>query len=321
MKKTILKSSLVIVLVGVFLVVLEGAAQLYVYRIAKRGKLFQPDALTGWSVKPHLSMQRKNADGDLWTIRTDGRGFRGDSAWDPNRPRAVILGDSFAFGEGVDLDDRFDTAIEELGYSVVNTGVMGYGTDQQFLKAEPYMAQLGAGDAIIVLTYYNDFHDVVRRQQASRAKPWYEIVDGRLRLHRPEITTREILRDKSYIYAILSSAMARREEITDADIVRASNIYRMIIEDEAREVASRGVNVVLAYHGSSIVENPTHRRQIEQTLVATCENRLVHCLGIDEYFDADSDGEYFLADGHWNARGHEAAGALLAEELTRSAGR
>jgi len=316
MKNTIAKTSLLIVSVLVFLALLEGATQVYVYRIAKRGKLFAPDTVTGWSVKPLIQMQRQNADGDLWSIETDSSGFRGDSYWDSNKKRVLILGDSFAFGEGVDLEERFDTTIEELGYSVLNTGVMGYGTDQQFLKARPYLDQLNRGDATIVLTYYNDIHDITRKRQSGRAKPWYDIDDGRLRLHRPEITAREKLRDNSYIYALLGSLLERRQEVSDAAIIQASNIYRMIIENEARELAEKGVLMILAYHGEAIVENLTHRKQINETLSATCENTHVHCLDIDQHFDVDNNDDYFLADGHWNERGHEAAGGLLAEVLS-----
>ena len=160
MRNAVINTCLFIVSIIVAILLAEGAAQIYAYKIAKQGKLFEPDTITGWKVKPQIEIQRKNADGNIWTIKTDKNGFRSGRYWDSKEKIVLILGDSFAFGEGVDVEDRFDTTIKNQGYFVLNTGVMGYGTDQQFLKAKPYLAHLNKGDIVIALTSFNDFFDI-----------------------------------------------------------------------------------------------------------------------------------------------------------------
>jgi hypothetical protein len=46
------------------LVALEGGGRLCATAIAKRGKLFQPDAELGWTPLPNLDLVRDNANGD-----------------------------------------------------------------------------------------------------------------------------------------------------------------------------------------------------------------------------------------------------------------
>ncbi len=307
---------LLIVSVVVVILIAEGAAQIYVYKIAKRGKLFDVDKMTGWTVKPHLDMQRKNADGNIWSVKTNKDGFRRDSDWDLNKKRILILGDSFAFGEGVDVEDRFDAVIKNQGYSVLNTGVMGYGTDQQFLKAKPYLIKLNKDDIVIVLTYYNDFYDITRKHHSGRAKPWFTLKNRALQLHKTQITLKEILRDKSYIYAKLGSLIAKHNDTSNYDITHASKVYQTIIKNESQKLTERGIQIILAYHGIPVIEDTEHRNLILQTLNTLCESTEVECLNIDKHFNVDNDSNYFLADGHWNEKGHEVVGALLAEKLS-----
>jgi len=70
----------------------------------------------------------------------------------------LVLGDSFAFGEGVALERRFDRLVQAKhpSWSAVNLGVMGYGTDQQLIAARRRTGELQSGDAIVLLTYRNN---------------------------------------------------------------------------------------------------------------------------------------------------------------------
>lgn len=316
MKNAVINTFLSIFSIIVAILLIEGAAIIYVDKIAMREKLFEPDATTGWRVKPNIKIQRKNSDGNLWIVKTDNNGFRGNFYWDSNKKRVLILGDSFAFGEGVDVDDRFDSKIISLGYSVLNTGVMGYGTDQQYLKAENYLNSLNAGDIAIVLTYSNDFYDITRKKHSGRAKPWYDFNNGRLRLHKPRITLREILRDKSYIYAMLSTFLEKHHEIPDPELIQATNIYQMIVNEMSQQLTSRGVHFIVAYHGILAVKDTEQRNMIVRTLNTICESATVDCINIDRHFNANNHANYYLADGHWNNKGHDAVSVLLAEKLS-----
>ena len=82
----------------------------------------------------------------------------------PNQKTVLFLGDSFAFGYGVNVEDRFDEVLEELlvgethPFRFINAGVDGWGTQQQVLYAQDHFEALQPD--IIVLTFcQNDPYD------------------------------------------------------------------------------------------------------------------------------------------------------------------
>ena len=298
------------------LLALEGAAQFYVAKIAERGKLFEPDEVTGWRVKPHLDIQRKNANGDIWVVRTDKEGFRISDKRNVGT-KVLILGDSFAFGEGVDIEDRFDAVINDYGYSVLNTGVMGFGTDQQFLKAQPYLAELDENDIVLVLTYFNDFYDIMRKTHSGRVKPWFTMDGDALQLHKPKISLQQVLRDKSYIYAMYASLTARGHADSRYNIEHASRIYQNIVSSLLQRLTPAGVRVVVAFHGIPHIQNAAHKGMILKSLNTTCEQTNIKCLSLDQYI-VDND-QNFLVDMHWSKKGHETVGLVLLDSLSNIA--
>ena len=252
-----MKNCIINCLVFAFSIVLafllaEGIAQLYVSKIALQGKLFVPDTTVGWKVKPNLNIQRKNSDGQIWHIATDTHGLRTLPENNHSKNKAVILGDSFAFGEGINIEHRFDTEIAKLGYDVINTGVMGYGTDQQFLLAQPWLSKLKTGDIVILLTYYNDFFDLARKTHSGRKKPWYQLQQGRLQLNIPEITFKEILRDKSYIYTKLASLLEHNIEAPEYDIDQSKSIFYALVKKPDAQIENKKCPrfSVLSRHGT-----------------------------------------------------------------------
>jgi hypothetical protein len=121
----------------------------------------------GWSNAPNLLTKRVNAAGNEWTIRTDQNGQRLIEQ-NPRSPRnkILILGDSLSFGEGVDIEYRFDVQMLSSlpGTAVVNTGTMGYGPDQEYVAFQNWKQILGTGDAVLIVLNESDYFDVLRRR-------------------------------------------------------------------------------------------------------------------------------------------------------------
>jgi uncharacterized iron-regulated protein len=118
----------------------EAALWPYVSYVTKRVHMFRSDGQTGWSNTPNLLTTQINAAGEEWSIRTDQNGQR-LIAQNPRAGRRVlILGGSLSFGEGVDINDRLDVKMLSSlpGARVVNTGVMGYGTDQEYIAYQSW---------------------------------------------------------------------------------------------------------------------------------------------------------------------------------------
>ncbi len=292
------------------LLLAEVSAQLYVDHVAQRGKLFTHDAALGWRVLPDLDLVRLNADGEPWKVRTDDRGYRGPSSWRPNARRVLVLGDSFAFGEGVDVEARFDAHFADS--SVVNLGVMGYGTDQEIVAARPWLADLREGDALVLLTFVNDFLDLTRARHAGRAKPRFELHGGDVVEHAPAVGALEILRDRSYCAALLIQRLRPAPPEPDVEALLAGrDVYAELLRRELAPLAARGVEVVLAHHGDAVVELPFEPDPFYAAFAALGFD----VVPLDETLGARGEAPCYLADGHWNAEGHARVGRRLAAVL------
>lgn len=286
-------------------IVLEGVAQLWVRQVARRGKLFRTDATLGWRPLPDLDLVRRNANGDDWRIVTDSFGWRHPVSKPSPAGRVIVLGDSYAFGEGVDVEDRFDQILARRHPETefLNFGVMGFGTDQQLLALEE--ARPRAGDRVLLLTYENDIIDILRPRFAGRAKPYYTLRPDDLVLHLPRITWREELRDKSYLSAV---AFARRErefgDYTREDWRRGLILYEAIVRRAADTLARRGVSLLVVHHGDSLlaralrIDDPyAFLNGVDGARGAALDSALTFCAR----------QPVLLRDGHWSAAGHRCA--------------
>ena len=150
----------------------ETALQLYTRYVVKRVRLFKSDTQTGWSNKPDLLTTQTNAIGGQWTIRTDHNGQRIIAQNPSTGRRILILGDSLSFGEGIEVEDRFDVKMlpSLSGTRIINTGVMGYGTDQEYVAFRSWKHLLEAGDAVLIVLNQSDYFDVLRRRFFGQSK-------------------------------------------------------------------------------------------------------------------------------------------------------
>jgi len=323
-KRVVANALMVVLSLAIGLVALEASGRLYATAIAKKGKLFRPDAALGWTPLPNLDIVRNNADGDPWRIATDAAGIRGPAAWsDESRTRLLVLGDSFAFGEGVDLAERFDTLVQERipDLEIVNLGVMGYGPDQQLIRARPWKKTLRRGDVLLLLTYGNDFYDLAQTRHAGRSKPWLEEKGGRLIEHEPAIDALDVLRDRSYVFTLLTRSFAQLDasgfgrlstsEHTEQRLEIIGELYRRWVLQEVADLVQRGVVVVIVHHGDRVFELPFDvAAMFERTCLA-----VTGCLALDEVLAGHPREEIFLEDGHWAAGGHRIAADQIAAYL------
>lgn len=110
------------------------------------------DPEIGWRLIPNLSETKK--DHLTFDLYSDDHGFRigARDLRHVSQCDAMLLGDCFAFGEGVNAEDSV-AGILRSNYprlSICNTGVQDYGTDQQLLtfkRAVSKTATLGLDTA------------------------------------------------------------------------------------------------------------------------------------------------------------------------------
>ena len=311
MKRAFVSTLLVFFLCTLGIIGAEVLAQAYVYLVAEKGKRFQPDERLGWIPLPNMTIERRNADGDIYIISTDSSSVRGPSSYPDSDKirRMLVLGDSFAFGEGVNLEDRFDTRMTKRlpDLAVINISVPGYGTDQQVIRARQYIPLLELGDIVLVLLYGNDFHDVARTRHSGRSKPWYEMSKGGLIEHKPDIGLVECLRDKSYLASILASRTDRDPKYEER-IPQSLDIVSTILQTLAFELESRGIQFWIAVHGMESLELPFDRSDIISRICSLSD----YCIDLDRIL---GNPKLFLKDGHWNGDGDHAVAEYLADVL------
>jgi hypothetical protein len=99
--------------------------------------------------------------------------------------RVAVVGDSFAWGHGVEVDERFSErmgAALGLEAEVLNFGIGGFGTDQYLLKIETEVASFHP-DVLVVAFFLNDIMDLDKDTGIlGIPKPHYALRDGKLQL-------------------------------------------------------------------------------------------------------------------------------------------
>lgn len=127
----------------------------------------RPDARYGHLMKPDFHQRFSFSGTDfVMDVQTNALGFR-DEEPPPAKPgvlNIVFAGDSFTFGHGVQVQDRFDTLLErrmsEAGRAVrgINLGVNAWGTLQATRYLQDHLGILSPD--VVVLTFCeNDPHD------------------------------------------------------------------------------------------------------------------------------------------------------------------
>ncbi|MDH3196766.1 MAG: SGNH/GDSL hydrolase family protein [Candidatus Krumholzibacteria bacterium] len=122
------------------------------------GTVIRFDPELGWSLDPgsrvHVVDRRRGID---YRVRVNALGMREREVAEPRpgRPRVLHIGDSVAFGAGVDVQWRCsDFMARALGGTaeVLNTAVPGFGTDQEFLLLQRVAPRLRPD--IVVLDFF-----------------------------------------------------------------------------------------------------------------------------------------------------------------------
>lgn len=143
-----------------------------------------------------------------WQIFTDSEGFRVGGGRVEGDCAALWLGDSFAFGHGVDYGQSLVGMVGAAAPRVrqINTALPGYGPVQYRQVLENLLAHGRRFDYVYVVSYVgNDFHDCIWDKTA-------EIHEGAIG-HRADL--KSFAKTHSHLYRLLS-AVAHRFAPDDA---------------------------------------------------------------------------------------------------------
>jgi hypothetical protein len=160
---------------------LMGLKPMYVS--PERDQFWKYDSLLGWAHKPGQEGTFETPQFHTF-VRINENGLR-DSPHSYERQndmeRILVLGDSFAWGYGVEESERFSQLLEQsLDVEVINAGVSGYSTDQELLWYQSEGIKYET-DLVILVLAGNDVGDNDRELVSTiYYKPRFVMEDGQL---------------------------------------------------------------------------------------------------------------------------------------------
>lgn len=145
---------------------------------------YRPDGTLAFSLRPDWETVHATDEFSV-RVRTNALALRGPAAAAtpaPDTPRVLLVGDSFAFGWGVEQEQALAAVLaERLGVEVLNAGVPGWSADQYllFLRTRGFALR---PDLVLVASHDNDLGDLAWNVPALDAERLPTRVESRLRM-------------------------------------------------------------------------------------------------------------------------------------------
>jgi hypothetical protein len=156
-----------LLVVSLIIVATLFAAELLLRVIDVRGPIrselgegFQFDPELGWVGAPNAATQQTSGNRTI-SVRHNGLGLRERELGDIAPDRFLFLGDSFTYGYDAEAGERFSDLLQKAlpQYGMVNAGVSGYGTDQQFLLMKRLWNAVNPKYVVLTFCVDNDRDD------------------------------------------------------------------------------------------------------------------------------------------------------------------
>jgi lysophospholipase L1-like esterase len=145
-----------------------------------RALLFRYDAELGWAPVPYAASTFTGTR--TIAVRNNSLGLRDIEPGAAGKPTVLVIGDSFVWGYDVEADERFTERLrrELAGVRIVNAGVPGYATDQEYLLLERIWSAVKPDVVVLIYCTGNDRTDNgVNMSNGGYYKPYLvRAVDG-----------------------------------------------------------------------------------------------------------------------------------------------
>ncbi|MEJ5306976.1 MAG: hypothetical protein WHT27_01585 [candidate division WOR-3 bacterium] len=178
--KKITKNLLIIILyITIVIVILEMVLSLFLFYAEKNwvteSNLFKEDSLLGWRGVPNRKVMVKTFESKFF-VETDSSGFRNTiNSENTNKGKKILMyGDSFLWGYHLNNDELISSMLsKELNVEVKNYGMVGYGTDQEYLL---FKETVEDSSVVVFLFFNNDLDELLKDNRGTKAsKPKFII--------------------------------------------------------------------------------------------------------------------------------------------------
>jgi hypothetical protein len=269
------------------------------------------DPSKGWRSKPNL--RNAKVFGNK-LLNTNAEGFRGERdvpfIKSREKPRILILGDSFTFGDEVSDNETYSYYLQDMlpHTEVINLGVHGYGHDQMLILLEEQGIRWAPD--IVILGFIPE--DMSRNLLAFRdfAKPCFVLRNGTLTLtNTPVPRPEDILRwdwARPRIFDMFAIVRFSVRRLSGVRIRDSETITTAILSEMVKAIDSVQAIPVFAYlpGKGEISLMPTTAQ--EAYMFSVCrEIGKARCFSTRPFFAQKlAKGETFKSKGHWGPEGH-----------------
>ena len=140
----------------------------------------QYDATLGWTNRPGVKGPYAGNEFSAYvTINAAGqRGRLYDESRSSGRQRLLLLGDSQAWGDGVNDNETFADLLASSGPEVINAACLGYGTAQELLLLQRIGARYSPDIVLTAVFVGNDFGDNMSPGTSQYPRPYFTLADN-----------------------------------------------------------------------------------------------------------------------------------------------
>jgi len=263
------------------------------------------DDQLGWRYLPSVDVRHKTQEFDVG-IQINSRGERDDEAAPEEKAqhgKLLLLGDSLAFGWGVEQADMLATRLEAtLDREVRNLAVSGYGTDQELLKLRlEGLSQKPV--AVIVVFCDNDVEEVLRDVMYGKRKPRFALAADGLELASVP-GPQQFWERASYLYRSVRKQVldAAQDPLSDDEVLAGKKLVLRLFTAMAEELQEESAALIIVHAGADWIEAGFARPGNAYVLDV-----------LPALMAAEATGPVVFAhDPHWNARGHRAVAEAIA---------
>jgi len=277
-------------------------------------RLYKFDPTLGWDLKENLKGVKKNTGENKYEIFTNKFSLRTDEKnilYNSCDFDFVFLGDSFVFGEGIDIENRFDLLINKELKSI-NFGVPAFSILQSYLKQKKYINQFNCKipKKLILIIYKNDLNDAESSHTSYRFRPLllnekiyfpnnlYSSLHGKMR-------------DTSYFYFLSNLVFYKFKNKNN--IFNTDNILPFVNEIKYIEQDTIHNEIYIFLHGfKKEISNKILNNKVCQKI--NCFDTSLSSLHYPEFYFTGVTGE--IVYGHWNEKGNKFFSNFLINKIT-----
>lgn len=231
----------------------------------------------------------------------------------------VVVGDSFAWGWGVEVRDRFSENLQQL--TGRRTFTLATPTDiEGYAALLAYARGLGAriGQVVVAVCMENDLKDYAPSDAGVRAFDFKDWLAGR-----------------SAAYGLLTTVVHRTPWLKAVAVwlgLIVPNLEGISRHDEAPEIVETSADrlqdiarrhrllvVVIPSRALWTGDNRAVEDRVHRAFVTALQHRGIDVLDLRPAFEAQGTplAYHFANDGHWNAKGHRLAADTTGRRLER----